>query len=133
MSEFTRHSDGRLEGRCYDRRRLVAAARQLFAQRGPNVTLSEIAVEAGIDADNSVCAGLAESLRAHRLGELIDLVRALHEPETQQVVAVPQPGAGWTESVREILLAHLERPRLSLRDVALLSPSVVRVEVAGEC
>jgi AraC-like DNA-binding protein len=135
MSESTRHPDRRLGGHSPDRRRLLAAARRLFAQRGPGVTLSEIAVEAGMDAGSSGCARLVEALRVQRLGDLIDLVHALHQPETPRVGAVGQPSAGWTESVREILVAHLERPGLSLQDVARMlavSPRTLQRRLAEE-
>src|SRR5437660_4287162 len=118
MSGLTRHSDRPPSGRSPDRRGLLAAARRLFVQRGPDVTLREIAAEAGIDAGGSGCAGLAESFRAQRLGDLIDLVWSLYEPETHQRGAGDGPDADWTDRVREILVAHLELPRLSLRDVA---------------
>src|SRR5947209_2025416 len=118
------------------RPRLLATARRLFVQRGPDVTLSEIAVEAGIAAGSSGCAGLAEWFPAPRLGDLIDLVRSLHEPETQQQVdAVAQPAAGWTERVREILFAQLERQGLSLQDVARMlavSPRTLQRRLADE-
>jgi AraC-like DNA-binding protein len=135
MSEFTTHSERRLVGRSLDRRGLLAAAQRLFAQRGRDVTLSEIAVEAGIDAGNSGCAGLVESVRTQRLGDLIDHVRGLLEPEVQQVGAAFQPVAGWTESVREILSAHLERPGLSLHAVARMlavSPRTLQRRLAEE-
>ena len=135
MSNVTTHSDRRPAGRPPDRRRLLAAARRLFVQRGPDVTLSEIAAEAGIGAGSSGCAGLAQSLPVQRLGDLIDLVRSRHEPETQQVGAVVEPDAGWAERVREILFAHLERPGLSLEDVArtlAVSPRTLQRRLADE-
>jgi AraC-like DNA-binding protein len=115
---------------------LLAAARRLFVQRGPDVTLSEIAVEAGIDAESSGCAALAESFPEQRLGDLIDLVRSLHEPETQEAGAVARPDAAWTERVREMLFAHIERPGLSLQDVARMlavSPRTLQRRLADEC
>jgi AraC-like DNA-binding protein len=135
MSEFITHSDRRLTRRSLDGRRLLAAARRLFAQRGPDVTLSEVAVAAGFDAGNSGCAVCVESLSVQRLGDVIEFVRALYEPDVHYGRALSQRGAGWTERVHEILFAQLQRPGLSLRDVARMlavSPRTLQRRLAEE-
>jgi AraC-like DNA-binding protein len=51
------------------------------------------------------------------------------------VGTVPQSGGDWTGSVREMLLAHRERPRLSRRDVARMlavSPRTLQRRLADE-
>jgi AraC-like DNA-binding protein len=135
MSNVTEQSDRRPTGRTPERRRWLAAARRLFVQNGPDVTLTEVAVEAGIAAGSSDCAGLAESFRAQRLGDLIDLVRSLQEPETERVATAVQPDAGWAERVREILFTYLDRPGLALQDVArtlAVSPRTLQRRLADE-
>src|SRR5438045_765414 len=83
-------------------RRLVAVARQLFAQRGPSVTLSEVVLAAGIGRGHSACgprnAAVVDSLLAQRLGDLIDLVSALHEPDDRHASPTSGPDVGWIEA-----------------------------------
>src|SRR5262249_32819387 len=110
-------------------------ARQLFAQRGSSVTLSEIAFEAGIADAASGCGGLVEGVRAQRLRDVIDLLRAVHEPRRRWVDDMPQSSVIWTEALREILFEHLDRPGLSLRDVARIlavSPRTLQRRLAEE-
>lgn len=128
-----------VSGRARDRGRLVAAARQLFAQRGPSVTLSEVVLAAGVGHEDSACdprsAALVDSVLAQRLGDLIDLVRVLHEPDAAGPPPPSGPDVGWVEAAREIVLAHLDRPALSLGAVARMlavSPRTLQRRFAEE-
>jgi epoxide hydrolase len=135
MSGSTRHSDRRPSGRSPDRPRLLAAARRLFVQRGPDVTLSEIVVEAGIDAGiGSICGN--------------EHPQFLTTVDSQQVhflhVRSPEPDAlplicthGWPMSVFEYvdLIGPLSDPRSHGADPGdafdLVIPSIPGVAFSG--
>jgi AraC-like DNA-binding protein len=96
-------------------RRLLGVARQLFAQRGPSVTLSEIAMAASPGGGESRCSDVVGLLLAQRLGDLLDIARTSPDLQRQEVVV---PHVISADVVREIVLAHLDRGDLSLRTVA---------------
>jgi AraC-like DNA-binding protein len=111
--------------------RLLGVARQLFDQRGPSVTLSEIAAGASTDGGEACRPELVELLLAQRLGDLVDIARA-PEPEGRRVGV---PRAIWADAVREIVLEHLDRPDLSLRTVARMlavSPRTLQRRLVDE-
>jgi AraC-like DNA-binding protein len=112
-------------------RRLLGVARALFAERGPSVTLSEIAMEASV-AGEARCRELVEVLLAQRLGDLLEVARALPEPQSQREA---EPRVIWADTVSEIVVEHLDRPDLSLRVVArmlALSPRTLQRRLADE-
>lgn len=110
--------------------RLLKTARRLLAQRGPNVTLSEIARHAGISCGVGGSAIVVESLLEQRLGDVLELLRSLGEP------ALAPIGRGvWSDAVREILSPQLDGPVVSLRKVARLlavSPRTLQRRLAEE-
>jgi AraC-like DNA-binding protein len=112
---------------------LLTAARQLLVQRGPSVTLGEIAMEAvGTNGGELGCSEVIRVLLAQRLGDLLDVARA--RPQLQNS-PVPGPPTGWADAARGIVLEHLERPDLSLRSAAQLlavSPRTLQRRLADE-
>jgi AraC-like DNA-binding protein len=106
----------------------------LFAERGPGVTLGEIAAAAASsDGGESRCFELVELLLGQRLGDLLEIARA--RPERQSYL-VPEPrGVTWADSVREIVLERIERPDLSLRTAARIlavSPRTLQRRLADD-
>ena len=91
--------------------------RQLVAQCGPDVALSEFAryarkavgPERGWNGD-----GVIGSLLELRLGDLVELARNAQEFHPRRTSDASGEGGAWTAAVREILFAHLDRPALSL-------------------
>jgi AraC-like DNA-binding protein len=113
-------------------RRLLGAASALAAERGPTVTLSEIAVEASGDDGEPRCTELVQLLLAQRLGDLLAVARMLPDPGRPRA-AVPR--ALWADSVSERVLENLDRPDLSLRGVSRMlavSPRTLQRRLADE-
>lgn len=79
--------------------RLLRAARRLFADRGPSVTLGEIAAAAASDeGGESRCFELVELLLGQRLGDLLEIARAR---PARQSEPVPGPrGVSWASTER---------------------------------
>src|SRR5262249_54085273 len=95
--------------------RVLDAARQLVAQCGPNVTLSEVAYRAQgpvAPQQSPIDDAVIESLLDQRLGDLVELVRVA---DPRHRAEGSHPAAGWTQAVREFLSVELDRPAVSLR------------------
>lgn len=92
--------------------RVFEAARRLLLHRGPSVTLSEIARDAGIHVKADP-AQFVDSLLEQRFGDVVELVGRLN-----QLGPAPSDHSAWSESVRQILASRLDGPSLSLRSVA---------------
>ena len=98
--------------------RVLDAARQLVAQCGANVTLSEVAyrVQGPVAPEQrSIDDAVIESLLEQRLGDLVELVRVA---DPRHRAGGSDPGAGWTRAVRDFLSVELDRPAVSLRAAA---------------
>jgi AraC-like DNA-binding protein len=103
------------------RERLIKTARRLLAQRGPSVTLREIARHAGLGC---------ESLLEQRLGDVLELLGSLGDP-----ALAPIARGVWSDAVRELLSPQRDRPAFSLRNVARLlavSPRTLQRRLAEE-
>jgi AraC-like DNA-binding protein len=94
------------------RRRFLVAARDLLDERGPAVTLSEIAARAGLDGR----AGQfdpPELFLARRLDELLELV-----PPVPAGGPADAGSPGWLGELRAALPARLADRTASLREVS---------------
>jgi AraC-like DNA-binding protein len=110
--------------------RLLKTARRLLAQRGPNVTLSEVGRHAGIGCGVDGSTIVVKSLLEQRLGDLLEAVRSLPDP-----ALAPIERGAWSDAVREVLGPQLDRPLLSLRTVARMlavSPRTLQRRLAEE-
>jgi hypothetical protein len=74
--------------------RLFKTARGLLAQRGPNVTLSEIGRHAGIGCGTDGSAIVVESLLEQPLGDVLEGLRSLADP-----ALAPIDRGGWSDAV----------------------------------
>jgi AraC-like DNA-binding protein len=94
------------------KQRFLVAARDLLIERGPTVTLSEIASRAGLD-QRRVQLGPLEVFLAHRLDEILELVDAAPDPQ-----ATSQSQSNWLAELRAALPARLVARTASLREVS---------------
>jgi AcrR family transcriptional regulator len=99
-----------------NRRRILAAARELFAQRGLEVTLDDIAHHAGL--------GVGTVYR--RFANREQLVEALFEEKLDRIAAVAEQAAGQADSRRALIdflttLAELMSDDRGLHEIVLSS------------
>jgi AraC-like DNA-binding protein len=96
---------------------VLETVRQLVAQCGADVTLSEFARYARKTVGPERCGngdGVIGSLLDLRLGDLVELAWNAQESDPRQASGASGGDAAWTAAVREILFAQLDRPALSL-------------------
>jgi AraC-like DNA-binding protein len=111
---------------------LLSLAREMLLQRGPSVTLSEIALAAGTSDGESRCFDRVRLLLTWRLADLFDIARGLPQPQRQPTEVAH---GLWADRVRDIVLEQLGRSALSLHTVARMlavSPRTLQRRLADE-
>ncbi|HEV8463300.1 MAG TPA: AraC family transcriptional regulator [Gaiellaceae bacterium] len=114
------------------RERVLDVTRRLVSERGPSVTLADVAHNARTAGAAPQDDAIVGSLLEQPLGDLVEVVQVA---DAQHRLATSAPDAEWTQSVREILSAELGRPALSLREAArtlAVSPRTLQRRLADE-
>ena len=124
------------------RQHILDAARGLLGERGPGITLFEIAAEVGLDlrCDDyaSAEAPLVASLLGLRLDDVAALIGDLPDQARGRIglhVSAATGELSWQDAVAVILADRLDRPSTSLESVAqelTVSPRTLQGRLADE-